>query len=696
MVILKPCYYPLFEDEEKFIILITGGRGCESPDQEVMMSDLSVKRMKDIRVGDYVMGDDGTPRKVLNTVSGIGPLYKVHQTSAEDYIVNDGHILSVRKGDKVKDIPVLEYIKGGHDEYKGYRYSLSAIGKDYFCSDLRIEPIGVGEWCGIQLDGNQRYLHSDGTVTHNSGKSFSASTFLERLTFEYNEQMQLAHTILLCRYTMTSATISVIPEFVEKIEFDGTSEFFKTTKQDVVNTMTGARVLFRGIHTSSGNQTAKLKSIQGITTFVCDEAEEWTSFDDFEKIMLSIRQKGLQNRIIIIMNPADTNHFVYQKYIKDTHKLVEFDGVPVQISTHPNVLHIHTSYLDNIEHLSEQFLASAKEMKENDPERYAHVFMGRWDDVAEGAVFKKFGIVDEFPEECENQGLGMDFGYFPDPSAVVRCGVIGNKLYVDEVAYAQGWHAPQAAECLNQYPDLFTYGESADERLTKDIANLGPVIYRVEKGPGSIMAGINKMLEYELFITKRSVHLEHELRNYVWAKDIYGNYISMPEDHDNHCFVAGTKVRMEKGEKNIEDIRCGDRVLTSQGARRVMRLFDNGVKKVIHVKITIDGEPFPIEIEGTPEHKVKSPKGWRRLDTLCKGAYVYVAEKGLVKITDIEISGCDFQHVYDIEVNEMHEFYANNLLVHNCIDASRYYIRGRIQGKILQPRATTKEELGIF
>lgn len=371
-----------------------------------------------------------------------------------------------------------------------------------------------------------------------SGKSFGVSTFLERLTFEYNQELGIAHNILFCRYTMTSAQISVIPEFNEKIDFDGTNEFFRTTKQDVVNKMTGARVMFRGIHTSSGNQTAKLKSIQGITTFVCDEAEEWTNYDDFEKIMLSIRQKGLQNRIIIIMNPADTNHFVYEKYIKDTHKLVEYDGVPVQISTHPNVLHIHTSYLDNLDHLSEQFLASAREMKLNDPERYAHVFMGRWDDVAEGAVFKKFGIVDEFPTNCEHVGLGMDFGYFPDPSAVVRCGVIGNRLYLDEVGYAQGWHAPQAAECLNQYPDLFTYGENADERLTKDIAHLGPIIYRVEKGPGSIMAGLNGMLQYELFITKRSVHLEHELRNYVWAKDVFGKYVGLPEDHDNHLIDA--------------------------------------------------------------------------------------------------------------------------------------------------------------
>lgn len=111
---------------------------------------------------------------------------------------------------------------------------------------------------------------------------------------------------------MVSAGMSIIPEMMEKIELDGTTKYFKTTKTDIVNRMTGSRIMFRGIKTSSGNQTAKLKSIQGITTFVCDEAEEWTSEEEFDKIMLSIRKKGIQNRIIIIMNPCDSNHFIYK------------------------------------------------------------------------------------------------------------------------------------------------------------------------------------------------------------------------------------------------------------------------------------------------------------------------------------------------------------------------------------------------
>ena len=378
-----------------------------------------------------------------------------------------------------------------------------------------------------------------------SGKSFGLSAFIERLTFELGRKEDgeaVNHNVLYTRYTMVSAGISVIPEFMEKVELDGTADYFHATKSDVVNTRTGAHIMFRGIRTSSGNQTAKLKSIHGITTFVVDEAEEWTSEREFETIMYSIRQQGIQNRIIIIMNPTDSNHFIYQRYIKDTHKEVLYDGVPVQISTHPDVLHIHTSYLDNIGHLSEEFIKSAKSMKEENPERYAHVFMGRWTDVAEGAVFKRWGVVDKFPEECKKVAYGMDFGYSHDPTAIVKCGVVGDRLYLQEVCYRTEMLASDIIKELRSvHAGEYTakvISDSADPRLIQEIANGGILIYPVLKGVGSIMAGITKMLDMEIFVTRDSLNLQDELRNYTWDKDKDGNYINQPIDAHNHLLDA--------------------------------------------------------------------------------------------------------------------------------------------------------------
>lgn len=396
-----------------------------------------------------------------------------------------------------------------------------------------------------------------------SGKSFNGSTFVERLTFARGKEpyQNVVHQILYTRYTMVSAHISIIPEFMEKIELDGTSKYFKTTKTDVLNRRTGSRIMFRGIKTSSGNQTAKLKSIHGITVFVCDEAEEWVSEEDFEKIVLSIRQVGIDNFVIIIMNPTDSNHFIYQKYIRDTHRLVEIDGVPVQISTHPNVLHIHTTYLDNIEHLSDEFLNEVRRMKEENPEKYAHTVIGRWSDVAEGAIYKKWGVVKRMPEGIQKIALGVDFGFTHDPTAIVMCGVKDDALYLDELCYRTNMLSRDIIAVLKKYPDMRVIADSADPRLIQEIANAGIRIYPVEKGAGSIIAGIEKTKEFKMYVTERSYNIMKELRNYVWDKDKDGHYINAPADGqaDHACdafryYILGVilgKIRISQNNTGI-------------------------------------------------------------------------------------------------------------------------------------------------
>lgn len=364
-----------------------------------------------------------------------------------------------------------------------------------------------------------------------SGKSFEVARFIERLTFE------LGRKILFTRYTMTSADKSIIPEVVDKIERDGTSSYFRITKNRIVNN-NGSEIIFMGIRASSGNQTAKLKSIQGVSVFVCDEGEEWLSDVEFDKLILSIREKGVQNMVIIVMNPSDSNHFVYKKYIENSHKEVLYDGVPVQISTHPNVLHIHTTYLDNICYLSDDFIREVEDMKANNPVKYAHVAMGRWADFSEGAIFKKFTVVDEIPSWIKKRGVGIDFGYTNDVTAIVECALHENDLYIDEVCYETHMLTADIINRLKPYKHLRVMSESADPRLVQEIKNAGILIYPVSKYPGSILAGIDKLHEYNIHITKRSFNAQHEARKYVWDKDKDGNPVNAPIDAYNHCWDA--------------------------------------------------------------------------------------------------------------------------------------------------------------
>ena len=144
-----------------------------------------------------------------------------------------------------------------------------------------------------------------------SGKSFSINVLLVLLTYEKG------HTILFTRYTLASAYISIIPEFIDKLELLNIFDDFYITKDEIKNKRSGSKIIFKGIKTSSGDQTANLKSLQGVTTFVLDEAEELTSEDTFDKIDLSVRQQGSHNRVILILNPTSKEHWIYRRYFED-------------------------------------------------------------------------------------------------------------------------------------------------------------------------------------------------------------------------------------------------------------------------------------------------------------------------------------------------------------------------------------------
>ena len=153
---------------------------------------------------------------------------------------------------------------------------------------------------------NIRYKHVVGG--RGSAKSHAVSTYLLTKTFNRDE------VILFSRYTMSSAKISVIPEFTEKIELLGYTDVFSITENVITNTITGSKIIFKGLNTSSGNQRAAIKSINGLTCWVLGEAEELVDESLFNKINLSIRKKGVTNQIILIYNSTYRTHWIYNRF----------------------------------------------------------------------------------------------------------------------------------------------------------------------------------------------------------------------------------------------------------------------------------------------------------------------------------------------------------------------------------------------
>ena len=202
-----------------------------------------------------------------------------------------------------------------------------------------------------------------------SGKSFTINVFLVLLTYDKGQN------ILFTRYTMTSTHVSIIPEFRNAIELLGLEDDFTINKTDITNNKTGNKIYFRGLKTGSGTQTANLKSLSGITCWVLDEAEELTDEEMFDKIDFSIRSTIYQNRVICVLNPSAKSHFIYKKFFTKT------DG---------DTNYIHTTYLDNIEHLNEALVKRWHELKLKDPDKYDKVIMGNWGGMENKGFYRNF------------------------------------------------------------------------------------------------------------------------------------------------------------------------------------------------------------------------------------------------------------------------------------------------------------------
>jgi len=377
---------------------------------------------------------------------------------------------------------------------------------------------------------NKKYspiAESDGryfivTGGRGSGKSFSVNLLLVLLTYE------AGHTILFTRYTLSSTYISIIPEFIEKIELLNKFDDFNITKDEIRNKRSGSKIIFKGIKTSSGDQTANLKSLQGVTTFVLDEAEELTNEDTFDKIDLSVRQLGKHNRVILILNPTTKEHWIYKRFFED--KGIQ-EG---KNATKDNVTYIHTTYLDNLENLSKSYINQIENIKERRPEKYKHQMLGGWLNKAEGVIFTNWQV-GKF-NKVGVSVFGQDFG-FNDPNTLVETNIDTTRkiIYLKECFYLNGLTTTEIARLnMKHATDNLIIGDAEEKRLIYELKQKGCNIVSSIKGASSITYGISLLQDYDLIVDEQSINLIKELNNYSWLE----KKSNTPIDKHNHLIDA--------------------------------------------------------------------------------------------------------------------------------------------------------------
>jgi PBSX family phage terminase large subunit len=250
----------------------------------------------------------------------------------------------------------------------------------------------------------------------------------------------------------------------------------------------------------------------------------------------------------------------------------------------------------------------------------------------EGAIFTNW-ITGEFDTSLP-YCYGQDYGFSVDPTTLVKVAVDkkNKKIYVDECFYNKNQLGTEAIYELNKAhllnPSDLIIADSAEPRLIDELRRKGLNIRGAIKGQGSVTAGITQMQDYQIIVTERSINTRKELSNYCWNDKKSG----IPIDDYNHCFTGETLITTIKGQVPIKDIEEGDLVLTSQGYKKVLVKFNNGLKQVN--KYSIQFDTFSVSLCSTKEHKIKTEKEWKQISQLQSNDLLYHCKYSTVKNID--------------------------------------------------------------
>ena len=293
---------------------------------------------------------------------------------------------------------------------------------------------------------------------------------------------------------------------------------------------TGQVILFRGL-----DDPMSITSITVPVGYLCwcwfEEAYQVKSEDAFDKVDMSIRgelPEGYFKQITLTFNPWSDKHWLKKRFFDEPND--------------EDKLAITTNYLCN-EWLGEDDIKLFNHMQTKFPKRYKVEGLGDWG-IIDGLVFDNWKIEEFDHTKIKGELLvGLDFGYVNDPTALI-CSILdeqNKKLYIFDEHCQKGMLNDAIAQMITNkgYSKSTIIADSAEQKSIEEIKRKG--IYRIKpavKGGGSIVQGIQQLLQYDIIVHPSCEETIKELENYAWDVDKEGTGINKPIDAYNHCIDA--------------------------------------------------------------------------------------------------------------------------------------------------------------
>lgn len=273
-----------------------------------------------------------------------------------------------------------------------------------------------------------------------------------------------------------------------------------------------------------------------IYTFETGTKLEFFSADQDSKV------RGPRRDVLFINEANNVSFEIFTQLDVRTREIVWLDWNPVNefwwyTEVSPNIPNdfITLTYKDN--EALEPSIVDAIEARRNNKRWWRVYGEGLLGDV-ESRIYTDWALIDSIPHEARLEGYGLDFGYTNDPTAIVAIYYYNGGYILDEVTYLNGLTNKRIADILLNLPRALTIADSAEPKSIDEIKSYGVTITGALKGQGSILQGIQYVQGQKISVTKQSLNILKEYRNYLWMEDKDGKIINEPADFLNHAMDA--------------------------------------------------------------------------------------------------------------------------------------------------------------
>jgi phage terminase large subunit len=208
----------------------------------------------------------------------------------------------------------------------------------------------------------------------------------------------------------------------------------------------------------------------------------------------------------------------------------------------PDSVVIEVNYFDN-PWFPEVLKVEMEYDLKRDPSKYAHVWLGKYQENSEARVFRNWKVEQFTAPEGAFFRLGADWGFSVDPSVLIRARIEGKVLYIDYEAYMVGCEIDQLPTLFDRVPESrkwFITADSARPETISYMRNHGyPKINAAVKGAKSIEEGIEFLKSYDIIVHPRCTHTIDELTMYSFKCDpLDGRVTNILDDKHNHVIDA--------------------------------------------------------------------------------------------------------------------------------------------------------------